>query len=286
MVNAAFRLPEVSLRHLHRLWLENPSEMTPESLVEEIQWRERSHNIDPHSGYSSQSSGTIGIPPNDAEYVPPVVDAIEPGTIASFPLRMTHADTYIGLDERGSRTALLGDAAHTTHPLAGQGLNMGLADAKALADCITSAVKVGGDIGEYNTRRRGLFLIALIGSITALQPYSRTRYFENHKLLSAVDKLHKLYSSTASPIVWSRSVGLEIVNELDTLKAAIMASAGADFHGTEKSIGKESNAFMDNAAKAVNLAGGVYDTANFAQKLTKDIVSSSLSFLANTYGRR
>lgn len=58
-------------------------------------------------------------------------------------------------------------------------------------------------------------------------PYARARYLENHTVLSAVDKLHKLYSTTASPIVWVRSVGLEVVNELDTLKAALMMSAGA-----------------------------------------------------------
>ena len=45
-------------------------------------------------------------------------------------------------------------------------------------------------------------------------------------MLSAVDKLHKLYSSTLTPVVWSRSVGVEVLNELDTLKAAVMLGAG------------------------------------------------------------
>lgn len=44
--------------------------------------------------------------------------------------------------------------------------------------------------------------------------------------MSAVDKLHKLYSSTCEPIVWARSVGLEVLNELDTVKAALMMDAG------------------------------------------------------------
>ena len=148
MINAAFRLPEVSIRHLHRVLLEEQQGVTPESILEEIRWRERSHNIDQYSAYSSQVFEAVGIPPNDAELVPPVVKSIQPGTVASFPLRLSHADSYIGEDDRGSRTALLGDAAHTTHPLAGQGLNMGLGDAQALADCIHSAVLVGGDIGK------------------------------------------------------------------------------------------------------------------------------------------
>lgn len=46
-------------------------------------------------------------------------------------------------------------------------------------------------------------------------------------MLSAVDKLHKLYSSTSTPVVWARSVGLEVLNELDTVKAAMMISAGS-----------------------------------------------------------
>lgn len=46
-------------------------------------------------------------------------------------------------------------------------------------------------------------------------------------MLSAVDKLHKLYSTTAEPVVWARSVGLEVVNELDTVKTALMMSAGS-----------------------------------------------------------
>lgn len=64
------------------------------------------------------------------------------------------------------------------------------------------------------------------GSYTALRPYASECYFENHKVMSAVDKLHKLYSSTLEPIVWARSVGLEVLNELDSVKAALMMDAG------------------------------------------------------------
>ena len=70
-------------------------------------------------------------------------------------------------------------------------------------------------------------MIGGIGSRTALVPYARERYFENHKIMSACDKLHKLYSATAEPIVWARSVGVEVLNELDTVKAAMMLAAGS-----------------------------------------------------------
>lgn len=76
----------------------------------------------------------------------------------------------------------------------------------------------------------------VIGSYTALKPYAQERYFENHKLMSAVDKLHKLYSSTLEPIVWARSVGLEVLNEFDTVKAAIMMDAGASTRRDKGSV--------------------------------------------------
>ena len=65
-----------------------------------------------------------------------------------------------------------------------------------------------------------------IGSQTALLPYPRERYLENHKILSVTDKLHKLYGSTLAPVVWARSVGLEVLNELSYVKGAMMFSAG------------------------------------------------------------
>ncbi|PIL25239.1 hypothetical protein GSI_13128 [Ganoderma sinense ZZ0214-1] len=212
MINAAFRLPEVSLRYLHQRILDSASggkPLSPEQLHEEIAWRERSHHIDSRSAYSL-AADTGGVPPEDADSLPPLVTSMQPGTAASFPLKLSHADEYIG-DGAGARTVLVGDAAHTIHPLAGQGLNMGIGDVESLFRCIHKSVLNGGDVG----------------SRTALLPYARERYFENHKILAACDKLHKLYASTAEPVVWARSVGLEVLNELDSVKAAIMLNAGS-----------------------------------------------------------
>jgi ubiquinone biosynthesis monooxygenase Coq6 len=149
MINAAFRLPEVSMRHLHRFILEAGASLTPTQIQEEIAWRERSHDIDRHSAYASVSSDVVatGIPPQDSDMLPPLVTSIQPGTVASFPLRFNHADAYLG-ERIGSRTVLVGDAAHTVHPLAGQGLNMGLGDVESLVRCIQRAVLQGGDIGQ------------------------------------------------------------------------------------------------------------------------------------------
>ncbi|KAI0642354.1 ubiquinone biosynthesis hydrox [Trametes meyenii] len=212
MINAAFRLPDVSLRYLQNAILDSTrsgAPLSPVQLQQEISWREQSHGIDSRSAYSISADAT-GVPPADADSLPPLVTSIQPGSAASFPLRFNHADEYIG-DGAGARTVLVGDAAHTIHPLAGQGLNMGLGDVEALSRCIEKAVLGGADIG----------------SRTALLPYSRERYFENHKIMAACDKLHKLYAATAEPVVWARSVGVEVLNELDSVKAAMMLSAGS-----------------------------------------------------------
>jgi len=150
-INAAFRLPEVSIRYLHDLLLSSVASqkaLTSNEIREEILWRERSHNISATSAYSSAlATREVGIPPEDAGALPPLVTSIQPGTVASFPLRYSHADTYIG---DGTRTVLVGDAAHTVHPLAGQGLNAGLADVQALAQTIEAALLQGGDVGMYS----------------------------------------------------------------------------------------------------------------------------------------
>lgn len=149
-INAAFRLPEVSIRHLHDFLLSSVASqktLTSDEVREEILWRERSHDISATSAYSSAlATKEVGIPPEDSESLPPLVTSIQPGTVASFPLRYSHADSYIGDD---GRTVLVGDAAHTVHPLAGQGLNAGLADVQVLAQTIETALLQGGDVGMY-----------------------------------------------------------------------------------------------------------------------------------------
>ena len=290
MINAAFRLPEVSLRYLHQQILDSASQGTPlslEQLQEEIAWRERSHHIDSRSAYSL-TADTGGVPPEDADALPPLVTSIQPGTAASFPLKLSHADDYIG-DGAGARTVLVGDAAHTIHPLAGQGLNMGLGDVESLFHCIHRAVLNGGDIGECMLRPcRGRVELRWgpIGSRTALLPYARERYFENHKILSACDKLHKLYSSTSQPVVWARSVGLEVLNEFDTVKAAIMLNAGSRSTRTSP-LGKQFG--VNFAADAVgafaqNLSGMSTLTRGFAG-MVGDGMQKVLQTLANSQRR-
>lgn len=124
-----------------------------------------------------------------------------------------------------SRIALVGDAAHTVHPLAGQGLNMGLSDARALASTIVETMSLGGDIGGY----------------TNLLPYHQGQYIPNHGILSVTDKLHKLYALESAPAVWARSVGLEVLNELGPVKGALMSAAGASAMSWKANSGEDSS---------------------------------------------
>lgn len=229
LINAAFRLSDTSMRYLNARLPElaeyygGAGNVTLEAVLGEIHFREESDGVGLSSPLFSsdsvQSASTSGVPPIGSESFPPLVRSIQAGSQASFPLRLSHADDYVT-----DRVALIGDAAHTIHPLAGQGLNMGLSDAKALSETILQTLSLGGDIGGY----------------TNLLPYHQAQYAPNHGILSITDKLHKLYALENVPAVWARSVGLEVLNELGPVKGALMSAAGAtptpwklrDFKGT------------------------------------------------------
>ncbi len=156
------------------------------------------------SGQGDELGWRLQHTPLDARLVPQTAVAVHDGTVASFPLRMRHADTYIG-----ERVALVGDAAHTIHPLAGQGLNQGQGDVESLARTVKDAISHGQDIG---TR-------------LSLEPYGSERYAANHVLLGVCDKLHKLYSVGSGPLVPLRSIGLRALNAIGPLKSFVMQQA-------------------------------------------------------------
>ena len=190
MVNAAFRLDMVDIRYMHTI---------PNGQTSELEWRE---------SVKSRSNVQSTTTTNDNNNPPPLparVIAVQPNSVASFPLRFRHADTYIS-----SRIALVGDAAHTIHPLAGQGLNMGLGDVKALVQAIEYHVTHGGDIGAEGN----------------LEMYERNVYVANSRMLGVVDKLHWLYRWEGPLGVGLRSLGLRAVDQLGGLKRLLMVQAG------------------------------------------------------------
>ena len=122
----------------------------------------------------------------------------------------------------------------------------------------------------------------MAGSYTTLLPYARARYFENHKMLSATDKLHKLYTTTLPPVVWARSVGVEALNELDTVKAAIMMNAGA--HVSKHN--RPDAGLWNAAAGGLELVNNVSNVVKTVGGALGAVAASKLSDVVNTYVRR
>lgn len=108
------------------------------------------------------------------------------------------------------RTALIGDAAHGVHPVAGQGLNMGLKDAAALAEVLGDAARLGEDIGAE----------------TVLDRYARWRRFDNVALAAGFDGFVRLFSNDLPPVRLARDLGMAAVNRFPALRRAFMHEAG------------------------------------------------------------
>ncbi|GEO99333.1 FAD-dependent monooxygenase [Methylobacterium haplocladii] len=111
----------------------------------------------------------------------------------------------------GDRLALLGDAAHVIHPVAGQGLNLGLSDAAALAEAITEALRLGTDPGAPEV----------------LRAYERARRFDTVAMAAATDGLNRLFSNDALPVRLARDFGLGLVDRLPGLKRFFIGEASA-----------------------------------------------------------
>ena len=108
------------------------------------------------------------------------------------------------------RIALIGDAAHGVHPVAGQGLNMGLKDAAALAEVLIEALRLGEDIG----------------SALVLDRYAAWRRFDNAALAAGFDGFVRLFSTDLEPLRLARDLGMAAVNRIGPLRRAFMREAG------------------------------------------------------------
>jgi 2-octaprenyl-6-methoxyphenol hydroxylase len=122
----------------------------------------------------------------------------------SYPLGVLHAARYTDL-----RLALIGDAAHAIHPIAGQGLNLGLRDVAALAELIVDSHRLGLDPAGPQV----------------LERYARWRRFDNMLLTAVTDGLNRLFSNDIGPLRLARDLGLAGVNRLPPLKRFLMRHA-------------------------------------------------------------
>ncbi|HUV32008.1 MAG TPA: FAD-dependent monooxygenase, partial [Devosiaceae bacterium] len=120
--------------------------------------------------------------------------------LQAFPLRLVLARAMIA-----DRLALVGDAAHVVHPIAGQGLNLGLKDVAALAEVLIEALRLGEDIGGP----------------AVLERYQRWRRFDVTRMAALTDGLNRLFSNDIEPLRALRDSGLGIVDRLPGLKKAM-----------------------------------------------------------------
>lgn len=126
------------------------------------------------------------------------------GPRAAFPLKFEHASRYVQ-----NRIALIGDAAHTVHPLAGQGANLGFLDAAALAQVLVEGAARGQDLG----------------STTLLRRYERWRKGDNLLMLGVMDGFKRAFVSHSTTLRIARNFGFNAVDKLPTVKNIFMQHA-------------------------------------------------------------
>lgn len=124
--------------------------------------------------------------------------------VSAHPLGFGVARRFVG-----ERLALLGDAAHLIHPIAGQGLNLGLRDVAALAETIVDAARLGLDPGTADV----------------LEGYERARRFDTVAMGAVTDGLNRLFSNDVTPVRLVRDLGLGLVDRLPGLKRFFIREA-------------------------------------------------------------
>jgi 2-octaprenyl-6-methoxyphenol hydroxylase len=122
----------------------------------------------------------------------------------AYPLSLQYAERAVD-----HRLVLAGDASHAMHPIAGQGLNMGLRDVAVLVEVLTDARRLGLDPGAG----------------TVLKTYERWRRFDNTVMLAMTDILNRLFSNDVIPVRLARDLGLAVVNRIPPLKKVFMEHA-------------------------------------------------------------
>lgn len=131
--------------------------------------------------------------------------------VQSFPLRLQVAKRFIS-----PRLALIGDAAHVVHPIAGQGLNLGLKDVAALAEVVVDAMRLGLDHGNAE----------------ALSRYERWRRLDTTMMVAVTDGMNRLFSNDIAPVRALRDFGLGVVDRLGPLKGFMISrAAGVETSG-------------------------------------------------------
>jgi len=188
---------------------QNLLRLEPSSFVDAVNnafWSDSS--IDPMANYVGtvldNALTSVGLEGSTSRQLPPTVLDIEASSRAAFPFGCAHASRYVA-----HRMALIGDAAHRVHPLAGQGANIGFSDVSKLCKHLSDAVHAGADIG----------------SMYHLAAYETESQRHNIPVMAGIDGISRLYSTKWSPIITLRTIGLQTTNAITPLKDLFMKQA-------------------------------------------------------------
>src|SRR5262245_51622801 len=165
-----------------------------------IVWTENVHEAErivalPDAGFHAELEQRFGLKLGEIKAV---------GPRRAFPLGLSVARSFVG-----ERIALVGDAAHVIHPIAGQGLNLGLRDVAALAEAVADAARLGLDIGGPDV----------------LDRYQRWRRFDTLTMGVATDGLNRLFSNRSDALRVVRDIGLGLVERMPRLKDMFIREA-------------------------------------------------------------
>lgn len=136
--------------------------------------------------------------------------------LMGFPLRLQLAKSFVG-----PRLALVGDAAHVIHPIAGQGLNLGLKDVAALAEVIVDAMRLGLDHGASDV----------------LERYQSWRRLDTAAMAAVTDGMNRLFSNDIAPVRALRDFGLGLVDRAGPVKSTLIRAAAGAVGGSPRLLG-------------------------------------------------
>ncbi|PIN15426.1 Monooxygenase involved in coenzyme Q (ubiquinone) biosynthesis [Handroanthus impetiginosus] len=201
------------------VWTMNPEESSTRKSMSEVEFvkeinralddgygpRPTSQQFGGKSPFSLLTTDTT-ISTNEGFEVPPKVTRLASERMV-FPLSLNHANSYAL-----KRDVLIGDAAHTVHPLAGQGVNMGFGDALSLAKVIAEGIAVGSEIGEVSLLRR----------------YESERKPANLAMMAILDGFQKAYSVDFGPLNVLRAAAFQGAQYISPLKRSIISYASGE----------------------------------------------------------